>query len=74
MSSKQIRQIFFFGHIITGVLIMVYIYSPTLQANPTYSALIQFVVAPFIVLSGIGMWQLPRFNKWRSQRRRMKTS
>jgi len=70
MSSRQLRFMFRYGHTIEGILIGIYIYSPTMQSNPTYANFIQFVIFPFIVFSGVMMWQMPRINKWRSQRRR----
>jgi thiosulfate reductase cytochrome b subunit len=70
MSSKQIRNVMRIAHIIEGTLIAIFIYSATLRADPTYTALIQFVITPLIILSGVVMWQLPRINKWRSARRR----
>ena len=65
MSSKQIRIFMRYAHLIEGVLIAIFIYSPTAQSSAVYTALIQFVVLPFIILSGVVMWQLPRINKFR---------
>ncbi len=62
MSNKQFRQIVRFGHIVEGVLIAIYIYSP-LSSNPAFDALIKFVILPLIVLSGLALWQQPRVMK-----------
>jgi high-affinity Fe2+/Pb2+ permease len=67
MSNKQLRQVLRIGHIIEGVLIIAFIYSSSLRANDFYSGLIQFVVVPAIVISGIMLWQQARINKWRRQ-------
>jgi hypothetical protein len=69
MSSRQIRIALRWAHIIEGALIAIYIYSP-LKNNAVYAGLIEFVIVPLVIASGIAMWQLPRFNKWRSERRR----
>ena len=71
MSSKNLRLMFRYAHIIEGALIAAYVYSSTLRANAVYAGLIQFVIVPLAIFSGIAMWQLPRYNKWRSARKRM---
>ncbi|MCA9883132.1 MAG: hypothetical protein KC708_09185 [Anaerolineae bacterium] len=70
MSSKQLRLILRNGHIVSGILLAAFIYVPSLQTNISYMGLIQLIVVPLLILSGLSMWQLPRFNKWRSQQRR----
>lgn len=67
MSNKQFRQIVRAGHIIEGVLIALYIYSP-LGSNTTYDALIKFVILPLIVISGMALWQQPKIMKFMRQR------
>ena len=74
MSSKNIRLILRIAHIVEGALIVAYIYSASLQASSVYSGFIQFVIVPLVIFSGIAMWQLPRYNKWRSSRKRMATA
>jgi len=70
MSSKQIRTIVRIAHLIEGAMIAAFIYGAPLRTNDFYSALIQFVVLPLAIISGLVMWQLPRINKWRSARNR----
>lgn len=70
MSSKRIRTLLRYGHLVEGALIGIYIYSP-LGAVTAYALFIQFVIFPLVIFSGIAMWQLPRYNKWRSQRRKV---
>lgn len=67
MTNRQIRTYLRYAHLIEGILIAIYIYSPAAQQNPIYSGLIQFVVLPFIVISGLALWQQPRINRWRRQ-------
>ncbi|MEL6403016.1 MAG: hypothetical protein AAFN11_13565 [Chloroflexota bacterium] len=64
MSNKTFRQVIRIGHIIEGILIALFIYSPTLAANSTYIALMQFVVFPAIAISGLLLWQQPRVLKF----------
>lgn len=64
MSNKQFRQVVRVGHIVEGALIAAFIYSPTLRASGAYTAIIQFVVLPLIILSGVLLWQQPRVMKW----------
>lgn len=71
MSNKQLRNFFRYAHIVGGVLIAIFIYSSTLRGDPMYVSLIQFVVTPLIILSGVGIWQMPRLNKWRHSRGRV---
>jgi hypothetical protein len=74
MSSKQIRIIARYAHLVEGILIALFIYSPALRNNGLYAGFIQFVVLPLIVLSGLLLWQLPRINKWRNRRPAMATT
>jgi hypothetical protein len=68
MSSKQIRTVSRYAHLVEGILIALFIYSPTLRSSALYTGFIQFMVVPLIILSGLVMWQLPRINKWRNRR------
>lgn len=64
MSNKQFRQTVRIGHIIEGVMIALYLYSPTLAANVVYAGIVKFVVFPAIVISGLLLWQQPRVLKF----------
>jgi len=70
MSSKQIRVISRYAHIIVGSMMIAFIYSTSLRESDAYIAMMQFIVVPAVIISGTVMWQLPRINKWRSQRRK----
>lgn len=67
MSNKQLRQAIRVAHIVEGSLIVAYIYSTSLQESTLYSGLIQFVVVPAIIISGLLLWQQARVNKWRKK-------
>ena len=64
MSNKRFRQVVRVGHIIEGAMIAAFVYSPTLRASSVYTAIIQFVIVPLIILSGVLLWQQPRVMKW----------
>ncbi|MBK8024872.1 MAG: hypothetical protein IPK19_26505 [Chloroflexi bacterium] len=70
MSSKQIRLMLRTAHIILGACIGAFLYVPPLRADATFAGLVQFLIVPVLALSGVAMWQLPRFNKWRSRNQR----
>lgn len=62
MSNKQLRDLLRILHLITGIIIGVYIYSPW-GTDPTFRMAVQFVVVPLVGLTGIAMWQQARLNK-----------
>lgn len=64
MTNKQLRTYIRYVHLLEGILIAIYIYSPTAQQSPIYSGMVQLVIVPFIVISGLALWQQPRINKW----------
>lgn len=63
MSNAQLRKIFRWAHIVEGALIAAFIYSAALRESDVYTALIQIVVVPAVILSGVLMWQQPRLAK-----------
>lgn len=56
MSEATKRAIFRWIHIIFGIPIMGYIYSPFEQI-PNYAPAVRFVFLPVILLAGLWMWQ-----------------
>ena len=56
MSSAAKRSIFRWIHIIFGIPILGYIYSPFEQI-PNYAPATRFVFVPVLVLSGLWMWK-----------------
>ena len=57
------RKTLRYVHLVAGLLIGAYVYSPTLSGNAAFQAMIQLGVFPIIALSGIAMWQQPRLMK-----------
>jgi len=56
MSSATKRSIVRWIHIVLGIPIVGYIYSPFDQI-PNYAAITRFVYVPVLVLSGLWMWK-----------------
>jgi hypothetical protein len=56
MKETTKRSIFRWIHIIFGIPILGYIYSP-FEAIPNYAPATRFVFVPVIVLSGLWMWK-----------------
>jgi hypothetical protein len=62
MSNKTLRVTMRWIHIFGSALIGTFVYSP-LRSDARFTALMQFVVIPVLLLTGIGMWQQPRLNR-----------
>jgi len=56
MSDVSKRTIFRWIHIIFGIPIIGYVYSPFEQI-PNYAPAVRFVFLPIILLSGLWMWK-----------------
>jgi hypothetical protein len=61
-SNKRQRDIQRVVHLVGGVALMLYLYTP-LGSAPIFTALMQFLVVPLLVATGMLMWQLPRLRK-----------
>ena len=56
MHWPRARTVFRWIHLILGIPIVGYIYSPFDQI-PNYAPLVRFVFLPLLVLSGLWMWK-----------------
>ena len=56
MNETIKRSIFRWTHIVFGIPIIGYVYSP-FEALPDYAPIVRFVSLPVIVLSGLWMWK-----------------
>ncbi|MBL8095881.1 MAG: hypothetical protein JNL73_17020 [Anaerolineales bacterium] len=63
MSNKQLRNVVRLVHLAIAVIIAAFAYSP-LRLNDTFAAVVQFVVIPVLIVSGLVMWQQPLVIKW----------
>lgn len=63
LTESRIRVIFRWTHIVLGLVIMGYVYSP-FGANPLFQIMMKFLVIPTITLTGLWMWKFKAFNKF----------
>lgn len=56
MSQSIIRSIFRWSHIVFGIPILGYVYSP-LDKIQQYAIPVRYVFVPIILLSGLWMWK-----------------
>lgn len=60
--GKRVRARQRAAHLVTGFIVLVAVYAgPLLGA--TFAAVVQWVVLPVLVLSGVAMWQWPRIRR-----------
>lgn len=56
MKDATRRSVFRWIHLVFGIPILGYVYSP-FEEIPSYAPAVRFVFAPVIVLSGLWMWK-----------------
>ena len=56
MSQDIKRSIFRWVHIVLGIPIIGYLYSP-FKELPNYAPVVRYVAVPVVVLSGLWMWK-----------------
>ena len=62
LSNKRVRDLQRAVHLVGGLLVMAAIYSP-LRDQAVLEALVQLVVIPVMVLTGLAMWQAARLRR-----------
>lgn len=62
MSEAKLRMILRRVHIILGLVILCYIYSPW-AAFVSFQVLVKFIIVPVIVVTGIWIWKFAALNK-----------
>ncbi|HBO97192.1 MAG TPA: hypothetical protein DE315_01875 [Candidatus Omnitrophica bacterium] len=62
MSDAKLRAILRWIHIVLGLVIMCYVYSPW-ATKTSFQIFIKFIVLPFIALTGAWIWKFSLFNK-----------
>lgn len=63
MDAKGLRVVLRWTHIVLGLVIMCYIYSPFSQYK-LFQVLIKFVIIPLITFTGIWVWKFKAFNQF----------
>ncbi|OGX27806.1 MAG: hypothetical protein A2705_05135 [Omnitrophica WOR_2 bacterium RIFCSPHIGHO2_01_FULL_52_10] len=62
MNEARLRAILRWIHIILGLTIMCYVYSPW-ATKASFQIFIKFIVVPAIAITGIWIWKFSAFNK-----------
>ena len=60
--TKKLRTILRWVHIVLGLVIMCYIYSP-FHERPGFQIFVKWIALPVITLSGIWIWQFKLVNR-----------
>jgi len=60
--NKRLRDIQRITYLVGAAVLVLYLYTPLGNA-PFFTALMQFMVVPVLVATGILMWQLPQLRK-----------
>ncbi|GEM_PF-1852008 len=68
MNEAKLRVILRWTHIILGLVIMCYIYSPW-TTKISFQIFIKFVVVPAIAITGVWIWKFPMFNRLFARKR-----
>ena len=68
LSGKQVRDLQRIVHLVSGLLVGVYIYTPLADVT-AFSLLVQLVVVPVLVAAGMAMWQMARLRRVLTRRR-----
>lgn len=63
MTANRVRVILRWVHIVLGLVILCYIYSP-FSKHLLFQLFIKFIVVPGIVLTGAWLWKFKEFNKF----------
>jgi len=63
VSQKKIRVMLRWMHIVSGLIILCYIYSPFHEIF-IFQIAVKFLIIPIITLSGIWIWKFMAINKF----------
>ena len=63
ITPSTLRIVLRWLHIMLGLIMMCYVYSP-FGKLPAYQIFVKFFVIPVIALSGMGLWKFKAFNKF----------
>lgn len=63
MNESKVRTILRWTHIILGLIIMCYIYSP-FGKERAFQIAVKFLIIPVITFSGLWLWKFKAFNRF----------
>ena len=55
MSDRRLRSILRWSHLLLGLTLLVYLFSPY-TGDPTVTAMVRLGVLPLLMISGLWMW------------------
>lgn len=67
IGARQIRDLQRLVHLLTGVLLIAFVYLPFDRGSPVGDG-VRFVAFPVLVLSGVLMWQWPALRRFARRR------
>jgi thiosulfate reductase cytochrome b subunit len=67
MSNRGLRQTVRWVHLIVGVMLILFVYSPLREVS-LYALVLQVFAVPLVTLSGLALWQQPKLSAWLSRR------
>lgn len=67
MTNKDFRQTLRYLHVMVGVILILFVYSPLSEVG-WYALVVQALAIPLVSLSGIALWQQPKLSAWRKRR------
>ena len=63
LTQKKLRVVLRWVHIIVGLILLCYIYSPFGEAL-LFQWIVKIFLIPLLVVSGVGLWKSTILNKW----------
>ena len=63
MTAAQCRGFLRWMHVVLGLVVMCYIYSP-FHEHKVFQLLMKFVIIPVITLTGIWIWKFKEVNRF----------
>ncbi len=63
ISEKQLRNILLIIHLLAAAVLGNFLYSPW-GSDPTFRMIMQIVIFPIFVLTGLWLWQMPRIRRF----------
>ena len=61
--GKKIRDRQRLAHLVTGTLLIAYVYLPS-SPSPVLEAAVRWVIVPLLVIAGVLMWHWPKIRRW----------
>jgi hypothetical protein len=68
-AGKRIRDRQRLAHLVTGAMLIIYIYLPG-TPGPVLQTAIRWVITPLVLGAGALMWQWPKLRRWARSRSR----